>query len=296
MLNFSKIYKILNICGILQSSFSPTDDGKFLIRKFLFPYSLTLAFAFQVFILYEGYCHKNIVALHAFGRPNLDLFVIFVLTMDYFSYVALNLSTSLPIIFQGKSHCALLHKLLETDTRVNSHRNFTRENKHFVSRIKLTYHIIISIFLFAFPWHSYKYFGATILALSRYISINFHSVQYIFGHFYEMIVMEKVLTYFKVLEMDFGEISWDDHLIVREHLQLYETFWKIANKATRLFGSKKIICLTSVNLIVSFYWFCNYDRMENFFYLIIRQVILGYIFIICNNWHRLDGQVSVLNN
>lgn len=290
MLNFLHIYSVFNIVGILQLKFSKKDDT-FTINKLLIPYSILIAVLFQLFILFEGHANMAIVAVNAFGCPDLGPFVKFVLAIDFISYVVLNLTTSLAILLRRRSHCKLLNKLMKTDKIICIQlRNVSHDERNFIFRVKSVYGIILIIFAVMFPWHSYNYFGVTMIGFARYISINCHSVQYIFGHFYEMIVMEKVLAYFKTLERNVEA----DPKNIREYFDLYETFWKIAVKATNLFGFRKITCLTSVNLIVSFYWFCNYDRMENFLYLMVRQIVLGYIFIICNNWHRLDRQVSAI--
>lgn len=307
MRSFTSLCHIFNLFGLLQCVYSREKD-EFIIRKFLIPYSILFSLALQTFLVVEGYAHINIIALNSFGQTHLDWFVTGGLLLFFILYVILNLSTSLTILYNSRDHCKLLNKLIEIDndscSSSGSSANLATSTSDvvvvsasgiqhtFEMHVKLSYLTIVAIYFVAFPTYIYAYFGITFIGFSRFISIYCHSVQYLFGHLYEFIVIEKMCANFKCLQEQL--LLLKDKTDLRQCFLKWHRYWMVAEEATKLFAFGKIPCLVCVNLILSLYWFCNYDRSENFAFLLIRQIVLYFIFVVCNNWHRLSSQVSMM--
>lgn len=296
MRSFESLYRLFNVFGILQCVYSREKD-EFKIREFLIPYSIFMSLALQTFLVVEGYAHINIIALNNFGQTDFDWFVTGGLLLFFVLYIILNLSTSLTILYSSKDHCKLLNILIEIDKESSSGANLVLTSnalgiQHtFEMHIKLSYFAIAAIYFVAFPIYMYAYFGISFIGITRFISIYCHSVQYLFGHLYEMVVIEKMCASFKRLQEQL--LLLNDELDLGQCFYKWHHYWSVARRATKLFGVGKIPCLVCVNLILSLYWFCNYDRTQNFVFLFIRQIVLYFVFVVCNNWHRLSNEVSM---
>lgn len=298
MRSFTSFYRFLNLLGLLPCVYSREQD-EFIVRKLLIPYSIFLTLAIQVYLLVEGYVHLDAIVptLNSFGQTEFDWFVTGGLLLFFIFYVILNLSTSFTILYNAKHHCKLLNKLIAIDREsgidgvnlVTCKSTASGAQKTFEMHVKLAYLTIVAIYFVAFPTYIYGYFGITFLGFARFISIYCHSMQYLLGHLYEMIVIEKLCANFKRLHEQLN-----DELHLGEYFLTCHRYWKMSKKATALFAFGKIPCLVCVNLILSLYWFCNYDQSQNFVFLFIRQVVLYFIFFVCNNWHRLLSEVSIM--
>lgn len=296
MRSFPSLYRFFNLIGLLQCEYSREKD-EFFIRSFMIPYSILFSLFLQTFLLVEGYAHINIIALGSFGDAHFDWFVTGGLSLFFILYVILNLTTSLTILYNKKDHCKLLNELIEIDKESGSNNNLLVActstalgiQKTFEMRVKLAYLAIVAIYLVAFPTYIFAYYGFTFVGFTRLISIYCHSIQYLCGHLYEMIIIEKMCANFKWLQEQLN-----DELNFGQNFSRYNRYWNAAEKATTLFAFGKIPCLVCVNLILSLYWFCNYDRSQKFGILLIRQIVLYFIFFVCNNWHRLSSEVSTI--
>lgn len=289
MRSFPTIYRLLNLFGILQCVYE-RDKMKFVLRKFLIFYAIFFSLSLQVFLLIEGYVHIDVIALSSFGETHFNWFVTSGLLLFFSLYVILNLSASLTILYNIKKHCKLLNKLIKIDKQstnlvVTNTKSAAGIQHTYELHIKLWYFAIVAIYFVAFPTYIYAYFGITVIGITRFIAIYCHSVQYLFGHLYEMIVIEKLCSHFKRLQLR-------DDVCVRQYFLLWHRYWALAVKATKFFAFSKIPTLVCVNLILSLYWFCNYDRLQNFLFFFVRQIVLYFVFVVCHNWHRLANEVS----
>lgn len=295
MRSFPSLYRFLNLIGLLQCEYSRKKDG-FVIRSFMIPYSILFSLSLQTFLLVEGYAHINIIALSSFGVAHFDWFVTGGLLLFFTFYVILNLTTSLTILYNKKDHCKLLNELIEIEKESGSDNNLLActstalgIQKTFEMRVKLAYLAIVAIYFVAFPTYIFTYYGFNFVGFTRFISIYCHSIQYSCGHLYEMIIIEKMCANFKWLQEQIN-----DEINLGQNFSRYNRYWNAAEKATTLFAFGKIPCLVCVNLILSLYWFCNYDRSQSFGILLTRQIVLYFIFFVCNNWHRLSSEVSMI--
>lgn len=294
MLTFTSIYRIFNFFGVLQSVYS-ASDRRFTIYKPLIPYSVCVSLLTEAYIIIEGRVNTFEVTKSTFGRETRDQdswFITFALLVDFSCYVILNVSTFWTILYKRRSHCELLNELLVIDQNLIFRIGTKKEQNTVKYRVQAVCYLFAVMHFIAYPVYRITTFGFSKIGLARLISVNFHTLQFEFGHMLEMIVMEKLYANFKILQNNFG----DKHVVrvdvaLRRCISQYQHLWKLSKCATELFGFHKIFCLTCVNLLISLYFFYNYDRMENFGWSLIRQMTLYFIFVICNNWHRLMEQV-----
>lgn len=297
MLSFTLLYRFLNIFGVLQIVYD-TKVRKFTVLKSLVPYSIFIILLSEIYIICEGHFNAFEVVETLFERrksSQSSWFITILLIVDFASYVILNVSIFLAILCQKNAHCDLLNQLLMIDQHPIFWIGSESIQNAVKYRVQVVYYLFLAQHFIAYPAYRYAWYGFTKLAFARLVSVTFHTLQFEFGSLYEMIIMEKLTTNFKVLQkhvMDRHVIRVDDAL--RDCIGQYEHLWKLAKKGTSLFGGQKILCLTCVNLLASLHFFYGYDRMDNYGWSLMRQMTLNFIFVICNNWHRLMHQVRSL--
>lgn len=295
MLTFTSIYRVFNFFGVLQAVYS-TKNRKFSLFKPLVPYSVCIFLLTEGYIIIEGRVNTFEVTKATFARETRaqDSWVItLALLVDFTSYVILNASTFMTILHKRDAHCELLNQLLVIDENPIFRVGMEREQSTVKYRVQAVYYSFAIMHFIAYPVYRYVHFGFSWLALARLISVNFHTLQFEFGNLYELIVMEKLSVNFKILRKHIG----DKHVVrvdvaLRRCISQYEHLWKLSKFATELFAFHKIFCLTCVNLLISLYFFYDYDRMDIYSgWSLLRQTLLYFIFVICNHWHRLMEQV-----
>lgn len=293
MKEFRLIFQICTLLGVLHSKNS-SKNGHFTLAKLLVPYSILLSLFIVSFIVIEGYVNRDDIAALTFGHLTTahqhHWFINFTLLLHFTSDTITNVCTVVTILMHKAQHCNLLNQLLEIETTLGA------SNTH-KSRIHATFYALLFNHLIAFPLYIYLQIGVSWFSLTRLIAVNFHSVQYEFGHLYEMVVLGKLTTFFSSVSL----LKMNDEADVRHFIVQFDSVLTLTKSAMKLFQVNKIVCLICINLLFSFSFFYDLDRIENielsflhWISIFLRQSVLGIIFVVCNNWHGLMEQVSHL--
>lgn len=115
------------------------------------------------------------------------------------------------------------------------------------------------------------------------------SIDYMIGHLFEFVFLQKVRKHFSILR---GSFDTDDHRKLYDWLTLEMQLTKLAKICTRLFAESKVVLLLAANVLISIYWFYNYDLNINVYGSLFWQLIVSAIFILCHIWDKMSSEVS----
>lgn len=288
MRQFLIIFRCFVFLGVLQSIYS-TKNSQFYVKKSLISYTVVLTFLIEAYVILEAYINNDSIALLTFGNHTTDIhlhwFIKYTLLLHFTNDLIINLNTVITLLLYRQKHNTLLNELLDKYPHESPHTN--------KSRVFRTFLILMFNHFIAFPLYRLLQIGVSWLAFTRLIAVNFHSVQYEFGHLYEMFVIEELKIRVEALSLI------DENFQFRNWVEEYSKVMKIVEKTKKLFEVNKIVCLACINFLLSFCFFYDLDRIDNenmsymhWMTIFLRQSMFGMVLVVCNEWHRLIEQVS----
>lgn len=215
-----------------------------------------------------------------------------VVLVDCILWRIFNISTMFKSITSSNKFCALLNKHLQVEQRLDDQPiSLLKLNQQYQFRVKCISNVYLFLTVFGtalnvkLNWSSSAFDYLTLV--SNYLVFS----QFLIGHCYELMLMEKVVSHYRALQ------SLVSSEAMRLWIDMEVVVTKIAKRTVGLFQLNKYICVVVVLVDFPSYMFLYYAKMSkgaiaSSFSTLIWQFVLSIVLVVCYSWHRVDSEVS----
>lgn len=283
LISIFKIFGVFSFKTNPKSGFYETSYG-------LQRYGKVITLLIQSFNLFSFIYRQKFVAKY-FTKANITSKTsLLVIHFDALLWMALNISTVANIILRPKELCLLLNGELAANAisrKSESNKRLSEQHLTCVKNLWRGFLYPIVIFSAFNVWFTY---GPTIVGYFTLFSQFWFWCQFLSGQFFELVILEKWMVHFKVLQC---EVSRET---VRVDMEMYSSWFKLIKMAVNLFHLNKFVCMVFAQMGISTYLFLYYEMMASgprinyvraMHYLLVLLVPL----MVAHSWHRLTKEV-----
>lgn len=239
--------------------------------------------------IYRGYVELCKLQLMYFQRKNSFNIEEVILTLDQLTWIVMHCSNPISMFFKMRGFCKILNSFDHVVQTLVASRFIASPN---LPNKKIRRIIITSILCTAICIHlGYKWSKIDSITALLY-GVTF-AIHFIVSILYEFVFFAKARFYFKSLQ---NNLKPKYHPKLHIWVTMHQELWKISKMNCKLFGATKMIRLLCANVLMSAYWFYNYDSVMNVCASFAWQATIIPIFSLCWSWNQLDKEVSHLNN
>lgn len=252
----------------------------------LFSYGAVFTFIIQVFNATSFYLRYNYIMGHFSNAKIVSITSKIIVIPDSILWIVLNICTMFKIIFSYKKFCQLLNDHLYLRQQFSSVTLNTKYRVR-VQKICLVYSVI-TIFGTAINVHK-NYQVASVFFFTLFSHYMVFS-QFLLGHFYELILVEKLVMYYRALEPSVNSLQ--------TFLKASYVVTRITKRTFSLFQFNKYLCVVILHIIFSISSFYCYDQIYaqgltlRLWTASIWQIVLSIVLVDCHSWHRVTSEVS----
>lgn len=205
--------------------------------------------------------------------------------IDYLAWIVIHSFSTIFVFFRMKGFCKLLNSLNNVvqklvTSRIVSETNVV--NKKICRIISATLFSISICIYFGLRW-SYS------ISIKTYISYWILGLHFPMVQIYEIVFFEKARFYLASLQHSFHP---KNHQKLHFWVTVQQELWKISRLNCKLFAHIKVVSLMGTIVLISAFWFYNYDRFMSICASFAWQLTHIPIFFLCWKWNELDKEVS----
>lgn len=276
------------ITRFFHSKYDPNLD-RIKISKILLTYGALLTIFIQLYNVYQICVQFESVRSLLYKRSRLGNIVIY---LDHSFWMIINWAHPITILKNR-------HKIVDC---LNSFRDFEMILSHLPKFYKVSFVnnterkikiYVILCTLFASAVAPIAYYLSQFSSYSRLSFAFTLGFDLMFGHLFEFVFFETIRNHIKILRSSID--IREGHSKVWEWIALETRLWQLAKVGAVIFVKSKIVLLLSGNVLISIYWFYNYDLEINAVGSLIWQLFISAIFIVCFSWNQLANEVSLFN-
>lgn len=209
-----------------------------------------------------------------------------IVLVDFLCYMNIVCSTPILIFLKRQQLCKCINNILRF--KQEQIKLFKAEIQTFQMRLDWIMYFLLLINLIAVP-RSFTLYQKRSFYLMLIYSY-FFSIHVILGQLFEFHIYKWLCFYFQTVKTDISKLkSFAD---IKFWIDKYEILVRICRKCSRIFGVLKVIHLTSANVLMSIYFFYNFDSVNNVFDVFLWQLMILAIYYFCHLWDTLTVQVS----
>lgn len=274
---------LFNLIGIHPIKYSRVTKKYKICRFRAIVCSLVLLLIFLLNI-YRGFV--NICNLRMLMKINKNLNSLGKMTqqIDQLTWVVTHGVSMVSVFVQRKRFCRLMN-LLNSIVQKLLLYNFIKEPD--VSNTKIFYNILVAcLYISTFIYCGIRW--AKIDSFVHSMFIAFFGIHFPVIKMYEYVFIEKSRYYLKMLIQN---LNPECHQRLYFWLEIRKKLWKLSKMSWKCFVVTKTVNILGVVVIMSAYWFSNYDNRDIFVSLAWEMTMLP-TFVLCYTWSKLDKQVS----
>lgn len=286
-MNYFPCHRLFIISGLFHAKCDPKHQ-RFKISKLFLVYGIFLTISIQFYNVYEIINRLESIGSLLYDGSRHELMGKIIITLDHFFWMILNWSHPLIVLLKRHKISDYLNGLSECEKNLlqwNSKAQCDSNNK-----IIRTW-IIFCLFLFTVGI-PFGFVMSDITSFSKILSGYAFTFGFIIGHLYEFVFFEKVRHNYSFLRSSFN-IN-DGHKRLWDWISSEAQLMKLSKLNASIFAVSKIALLLSANMLISVYWFYNYDLKTRITGSIVWQSFISVIFILCHIWDRLSNEVSFI--
>lgn len=245
----------------------------------------TLFIGYDIYIAIFRFCQLRL--LYNEKQQNAKNMGEIINKIDHIVWVVMHCSNPIAVFIKMRRVCKIMNSLdnvvqkLATSSFSIDHNLLSKKMKQII--IAFIVSTIICTRL-GFRWTD----SYTIRDLIHGLSF---SVFFTVTQLHEFVLFAKARYYYKSLQDHFYPQSHPKFII---WAAMHDELWKISKMNCKMFALTKMINLVCVIVLMSAYWFYNYDNIMNMCASFAWQLTLLPVFFLCWSWNELDKEVSHL--
>lgn len=252
-------------------------------------YGALISLAIQLFSALSFYVRRMYILQALLTINPLSVMANIIVAFDCTMWIIMIGTPVLTVFSKQKSIRRILNHILKYDQKYLRDSKDMADNifQSRMSKIAKIFGVFVS---FGNLFVSLFNYGLKPIALFTIVSHCIMTTQFVLGHSYELMFFEKLQLNYWILE----QTTTNGHKIkscIKQHSKLMH----LTKKAANVFGPNKIICLASLTILISVYWFYTYDHIKSVVPTFVWQMILSVIFVVCHSWDRMSSKVSAMS-
>lgn len=272
--------QLFTIAGFFHSKYDPTQNN-FKFSKTLLVYGVVLTIIMQgfnilqIFFLLEP---ERSVTYVGSGHEWIGQLVIF---LENVFWMVINLAHPVIIIVRRRHIAKYINGFVEYEKKLSSlDKDPNVTDKQLETSVIFWLIFGCLVVLGCFGLGGYTSFYEIVIGLP----ITF---EFILGHLFEFVFLKKVRKHLIILQ---GSFNTDGKL--HDWLSLEMQLIKLAKLCGRIFVNLKIVLLLSATMLLSVYWFMNFDIEVNICSALLWQLLISTVLMLCHIWDEMSSEVS----
>lgn len=253
------LLKVFSVVGIFPFKYNQREKC-FEKRSFFTYYPIILTILIQTFNVISFYYRSSYILQHFLKVGEVSLTLKVVLALDIILLLILNISSVFPIILKSNVFCQILNQHLYSNRNFTTYFNALYQNTNILlkSRFGSIFKTFLIIYIVGWPVNvflSYTNFIAYFTLVSYYILF----CQFLFGHLYELMLVEKSVGELQLLQLTL--CSKLSHNSLRFYLKNRAKCLKVSKRTMKVFQLSQAVRIATVLIILSIYMFFQYERL-----------------------------------
>lgn len=256
------LIKFFTVFGIFLFKFNQNSNRYEKSSRILY-YAIVITITIQTFSVFSFYYRMYYIREYILEVTYLSFTEKVLLWLDSILWIILNGSVVFPVICKRNDFCQVLNWILHVDGIFKTYYNdlTSHMNKSYKNRFEIIYKSFLFVYIVGVPVNVLFIHGVNntvfFLLISHYILV----CQFLFGHVYELMLVERSVSDFQLLQSTLS--SNQSVEVVKFCLAMHSKCQKLSKRTFKLFQWSKVMCLASVLIIMSFYWFFKFERLLN---------------------------------
>ena len=273
-------FKIFTSFGLFHSKYN-TKTKKFIVNRTLVIYSVTFSIINYIYCGYFFFLSSQELNRELFGK-NIQTLIFrkIIVFLDCNLNILMGVNAFFCILLNRYKLCKIMNQLIVSknchDVQ-NNHQKLIQFRNYFFQLAACIFSGPISYTLLM----GFSAFG--------FIHAIFLSIQYFFGHLYEMILFEFLQIIFKNVSKN---LKAHKSISINEQLSTFNETWKICQKLTKMFDINKIVSLLSFITLMAIYCFYSFDSAQKAYVNLIWMITLTPVIGVCFSWNNVVIVVS----
>lgn len=270
------------ISGFFHSKY---DQSSFRISKMLLLYGIVVTITIQSFNSFQLFIQLGLLAETLYSGSRHESMGKIVLSLDNFFWMVINLIHPVTVIVHKSKIVKYMNDFMEYEMNLSC---FDRTSHNIDKKIRTRTMMFLSLFFVSLPSCVVQ---ATSVSVPMVLLAYTIAFDFIIGQLFEFVFLQKVRYHFLFLRASFF-ITHDGHEKLYEWLSLEMQLTKLAKLCGRIFAKSKVVFLLAGKVLISVYWFFNYDININVFGSLLWQSVVSSIFMLCHVWDKMASEVS----
>lgn len=251
-----RLLKLFKFFGVSNFTYN-RHKNSWKKRSNYLQYTILITITIQTFNVLSFCFRQHFIQQYFFKVSDMTATSKIILVFDGAFWVTLNSSIMFEIILKGNGFFRVLNersqisKILSTD--------FQGMNKSDKDRFAFLAKSYILLVLIGIPTNVFVNYGNNFIAIFTFISHCFLISQFLFGHLYELMFVEKYFNKFWVLQSALRSSS--EVRVVKLSIKMHSECLKLARRTMKLFRWSKVMCLVCVLVLNSIYLFFKHERL-----------------------------------
>lgn len=276
--------QIFLISGFFHSKYDP-NQSSFKISKVLLLYGIVVTITIQSFNSFQIFIKLGSLAASLYSGSRHESMGKIVMSLDDFFWMIINcIHPATIIVHQGKI-VKYMNDFMEYELNLSC---FDRSSHNIDKKIITRIMICLSLMFVSL---SSCFIKSTSFSVPVALLVYTIAFDFIIGQLFEFVFLQKVRYHFSFLRSSFF-ITYDGHGKLYEWLSLEMQLTKLAKLCGRIFANSKVVFLLAGKVLISVYWFFNYDINLNIFGSLLWQSVVSSIFMLCLIWDKMSSEVS----
>lgn len=272
------------ISGFIHSKYDSTQNS-FKISKVLLLYGIVVTITIQSYNYFQIFVELGSLAESLYSGSRHESMGKLVLSLDNVFWMIINCIHPVTIIVHQDKIVRYMNDFMEYEKNLSC---FDRTSHNIDKKIRNRIMIFLSLFFVSLPSCFVPAISISVPLVLLAYTIAF---DFIIGQLFECIFLQRVRYHFLFLRASFF-VSHDGHGKLYEWLSLEMQLMKLAKLCERIFAKSKVVFLLGANVLISVYWFFNYDINVNIFGSLLWQSVVSSIFMLCHVWDKMASEVS----
>lgn len=290
-MNFPVFRRLFTIFGLIHYVYD-SNHHRYVPSCHLTIYGILVSLLIQSFTSFSFYVRRNYILQALLTIRPLSVMATVIVAFDCAMWIILGTGQILSVILRRNRIGRILNQFLRyEDKYLNEGQEIV--DKVFHARLRKVSIVFGTLVTFGNCFVGFYNYGLKPISVFTVISHYCLTSQFILGHSYELMFFEKLQLNFLMLEQKLTNIVKDTSFCnVRICIRMHAKLLSLSKKTTNVFGPNKIVCLASLTILISVYWFYTYDHVKSVVPTLVWQMILSMVFVVCHSWDRMCDKVS----
>lgn len=268
--------------------------NRYTLSQRLTLYGIGISILIQTFNSFSFYVRRKYISQALLTVRPVSVMSNIIVAFDCCIWIIMCSTPILSVTIRRTRICRIMNHFLRYDQKYQIECQEMADTM-FQNRMHRLYKWFGSLVLFGNCFVGLYNYGLTPITAFTMISHYFLTAQFVLGNSYELMFFEKLQLNFLMLELKLAKIDKSNlsrgvKICIKNHSRLVS----LARKATNVFGTNKIVCLASLTILISVYWFYTYDHLRSVVPTVVWQMILSMVFVVCHSWDRMSSKVSLV--